>query len=83
MKKSILTIGLGVLLFSVGFSQSKTSKTTKSNSEATILHPREVKIKKSVQVNKPSTTVSVKSKTVQKAEATKPVEITGHEKTEK
>ena len=84
MKKSILTIGLGVLLSFVGFSQSTTTKTTtESNSEATTLQPRDVKIIKSVQVTAPTKTVSVKSKAVTKAEAIKPVEKAVIKKTEK
>lgn len=68
MKRSILTIGLGFLLFSVGFSQTTEKETTSTNSQTATPNPREVKIKKSVKVEKPTTTVSMKSNAVRKAE---------------
>ncbi|MFT7612273.1 MAG: hypothetical protein ACI9J3_001227 [Parvicellaceae bacterium] len=83
MKKSILTIGLGVLLCSVGFSQSQTTETTETNSQATTLQPREVKIKNSVIVPKPTSSVSIKSNAVKKAEAVDPKKESGTNKTEK
>ncbi len=70
MEKSILTIGLSVLLCSVGFSQTA-QKATESNSQNTTQHPREVKLKKPVNVQKPATTISIDSKTMRRAEARK------------
>jgi hypothetical protein len=55
----------------VGFSQSNNKETNSSNSQPANKHPREVKIKKSVKVEKPTTSVTVKSKAIRKAEAVK------------
>ena len=84
MKKSILTIGLGVLLVSAGFGQTTEKESTSSNSQtATPTNPREVKIKNSVKVTKPETSITIKPNTLRKIEAEAKENGKIEEKTEK